>query len=115
MGINLMGSQARLSVPPVSRSDPYKTLVTEFQLPVNAAPLVAVLAAVAATTYLVVLRNSSAGGQMIRIGTAPDFGAPIAGLMLAPGDIVIFDSYDADINAIADGAGALLDTFIYST
>jgi len=39
-------------------------------------------------SYLYILRNSSTGGQKIRVGTAPAFAAGAAGFLLDVGDAV---------------------------
>jgi len=80
------------------------------QLTVNAA-----LVAVAAGYNLLILKNVSAGGQLIRIGPAPSFIAPIHGLLLNVNDVAVLDcvAYVATF-AIANGAGGLLDILAYA-
>jgi hypothetical protein len=60
------------------------------------------------------MRNTSAGGQNIRIGAAPAFG-PNAGMLLLPGDIWLLDNFNIDLHAIANLAGGLLTVWIART
>lgn len=73
------------------------------------------LVAVAAGFNLLILKNVSAGGQLIRIGPAPSFGAPIHGLLLNVNDVAVLDgvAYVATF-AIANGVGGALDILAYA-
>jgi hypothetical protein len=64
--------------------------------------------------FSVTCRNTSAGGQIIRIGVNPSFG-PNAGIPLNPGDFYFFDNFNLPISAIANGAGGLLSLIIKRT
>lgn len=91
---------------------PYDTLTAETELTVGAV-LQNVLTSVAGTRYLVTLYNASAGGQKIRFGTAPAFGAPNVGQLLIPGAAAVLENISINVNAIADAAGGLLSVLIY--
>jgi hypothetical protein len=61
-----------------------------------------------AGSYRIYLINRSLGGEIIRIGTFPSF-APARGLSLNVGDAQMYDNVWIVLNAIANGAGGLLD------
>jgi hypothetical protein len=65
--------------------------------------------------FSLTVRNTSAGGQYIRIGHAPSFNAPIMGMLLRPGDVWLINGFNIALNAIADNNGALLSRFAMRT
>jgi hypothetical protein len=114
METKLYGGQVTLTAPPVYRISPASQLASETQLTVGAA-LINVLTVAPDKTYIVVFRNESTGGQIIRYGIAPSFGAPAKGTLMNPGDVIILDNIAISFNVIANGAGALFGVSIYST
>lgn len=92
----------------------FTTLYAETELTVNAAAQVNVLTPAANKYYLVTVKNTSAGGQNIRIGTAPTF-APNVGQLLAPNDTLVLQPVGIAINARANLAGGLLSVLIYES
>lgn len=61
------------------------------------------------------LVNSSTGGQIIRYGLNPSFGAPIKGIPMLPGQGKTLKNWNLSITAIGSAAGGLLDIFIASS
>lgn len=96
-----------------SRLAPFVTEVFAGQVLVGLIA-VPILVPVAGLTYLVLMRNTSAGGQNIRFGGAPSF-IGLTGFLLAPNDVVTLDFWGPIVNAIADAAGGTLEVGIWST
>lgn len=91
----------------------FPTYKAELELTVGALGLTSVLVPTAGKIYNCTFQNTSAGGQNIRIGLAPTFAAGvIAGQLLKPGATWTVPSISANINAIANAAGALLSVTI---
>lgn len=107
---------------PVTRIPHFGALITENQLLVGAG-LVLIFTPGSGASYLVVCRNVSAGGQIIRVGSVPSFIAPVRGLALYPstalppggGDSLTYDLFGGALYAIANGAGGLLDVSVWSS
>lgn len=114
MRIVMGGVQIGATPAQVVRIAPYDTVVQEARLAVGVAA-VNVLTVAAGFDYVVIVRNVSTAGQIIRVGNAPLFGGAPAGVTLNPGDTVSFDFIRVSIDAIADAAGGLLDRLIWRT
>jgi len=89
------------------------TLVSEAQLTVGAAPAVVIATPAAGTTYTFLIINRSAGGQLLRVGFAPQFAVP-AGISLLLNEAVIYDNINFALSIVADAAGALADISVLS-
>ena len=87
----------------------------EIQLTVNLA-LVPLFFLVPDEEVIMYLCNRSVGAQNIRVGINPQFAPAINGFMLQANDAVTIGPISKSVvwNAIADGAGALLDRLIIS-
>lgn len=96
-----------------NRLAPFTTEVFAGQVAVGLV-LVPILIPVPGFTYLVIMRNTSAGGQLIRFGVAPTFIGNL-GFLLNPNDVVTLDFWGPTVNAIANGAGGTLEAGIWST
>ena len=100
---------SNLAQPGATTSGTPEQVLNEAQLTIGVV-LVAIAAPPAFQSYSYTLINRSAGGQIIRVGVAPSFVAgAIAGISLRPNEAYIISSRGSALNAIADGAGALLD------
>ncbi len=114
MHFNVGGSTVNSSVVTNVAIRPYSVLVTETAVSVG---LVLVLIATLSSLFnhVVFFRNSSTGGQNIRVGTTgPAFST--AGFLLQPNDAIVMDALQTvALRAIADAAGGLLDVVIYRT
>ena len=114
MDVRVFGTQNPSAVPFVYRKAPYVTIVTEGQITIGAVLVALTGVIVSGSNYLVIARNTSAGGQLIRIGNAPNF-APVAGMLLTVGDNITLEEIAIAQSAIANGAGGTLDVIIYRT
>lgn len=63
--------------------------------------------------YMAELRNVSTGGQSIRVGSAPKFTATVGGVLLMPGDGIMFSDVKLQMKGIASAAGGLLDRLVF--
>jgi hypothetical protein len=83
---------------------------------VGVAPVVLGLAPTP-TGKMLLLRNTSAAGQSIRVGIAPLFGAFASGMLLYPGDAYSVDNVTGlpQLSAVADAAGGLLEISSWET
>lgn len=116
MKITFFGSQiGNYIFPQVIKVMPYSVIVVEGPLVVGLIQ-VPVLVAAANTCYLVTLKNTSAVGTAIRIGTAPSFAAgALSGFLLNPNEGLVWDFTGIGLNAIANVAGGQLEAFILAT
>lgn len=64
---------------------------------------------------LINLKNISTSGQRIRVGFLPSFSGTVAGILLMPGDSYELINFNANLNAIPDITGAVLNQSIYIT
>lgn len=89
------------------------TLVSEAQIAVAATP--AAPTALPAGGQLYILRNTSPAAQTIRIGVAPSYVAPVAGILLNVNDTLTIDGLGTGIvlAALGSAAGATLDVLIF--
>ena len=113
MEVRLFGSSAS-TVAGSTLVRPYTVLVAETQLTISDAAVTVVLAA-GAFSYLVQLKNTSAGGQVIRVGAVPTFAVTPKGIPLDPGDYLTWYGLGVSLAAIASVAGGLLESFIVRT
>lgn len=113
MKVHISGSPMSVGLQPV-KSVPY-ILISELQLTVDLVlvPVVNVLVNTPGS-YTIYFVNRSAGGQTVRIGTAPSFVAgAIAGISLLATDTWMLWNVGRSIFAISDIAGALLDVSVW--
>jgi len=117
MIIQLMGGQNPPAAIAVFRQAPYSVLITEFQVPVAITPAAPTLLflPLAGFSYLIILRNSSPAAQTIRVGLVPSYVAPIAGMILLPGDNIAIENMFTAFYALGSAAGAVLDESIWRT
>lgn len=110
--MRIFKTSSNLAQPNVPVLAAAEVVIQEAQLPVGLV-LVNVGTPGLNSTLSYILVNRSGGGEVIRVGFAPSF-APVAGISLNVGESVTINSLANPLNAIASGAGGLLDRFVVS-
>jgi hypothetical protein len=78
--------------------------------------LVVILVPIPNQTYMVSMRNSSPGANIIRVGIAPSFAlGAMSGMLINGGDLIMIDYFAGTLNAISDLAGGVLEVGIWGT
>lgn len=102
---------------PITVKPVWYQLVSEDQVSVGLAPATTIITPVLNALFLIYLVNSSADGQVIRVGAVPSFSGTVAGIPIQPGDSITITGVTLlnPFKAIADAAGGLLDRLIWRT
>lgn len=90
---------------------PSKQIVLEGPIPVGLAPVLIFTPIAGNIRYDAFFKNANAGGQSIRLGTAPSFG-PDNGFLLQVGDTLNWTGFSFSFSAVADIIAAVLDIMI---